>query len=91
MLGLSTAFGPLATDMYLPALPEMSGDLGVSPSYVQFSIITCLVGLALGQLVGGTLSDRWGRRRPIVAAVVAFACALAGCASQVALRPGPKR
>ena len=72
MLGLSTGFGPLATDMYLPALPEMSGDLGVPPATVQFSIITCLVGLALGQLVSGTLSDRWGRRRPIVAGVAAF-------------------
>jgi DHA1 family bicyclomycin/chloramphenicol resistance-like MFS transporter len=72
MLGLATGFGPLATDMYLPALPDMAGDLGVGPAHLQLSLTTCLLGLAVGQLVSGTLSDRWGRRRPIVAGVVAF-------------------
>jgi len=73
MLGLATAVGPLSTDMYLPALPAMAGDLGVGPGGVQQSITWCLVGLAVGQLIGGTLSDRWGRRRPAVIGLAAYA------------------
>jgi MFS transporter, DHA1 family, multidrug resistance protein len=72
MLGLATAFGPLSTDMYVPALPAMADDLEVSPAGLQLTLIACLVGLAAGQLVSGTLSDRWGRRRPIVAGLVGF-------------------
>jgi MFS transporter, DHA1 family, multidrug resistance protein len=73
MLGLATAVGPLSTDMYLPALPAMAGDLGVGPGAMQQSITWCLVGLAVGQLIGGALSDRWGRRRPAVIGLAAYA------------------
>ncbi|WP_412747118.1 multidrug effflux MFS transporter [Krasilnikovia sp. MM14-A1004] len=92
MLGLTTAIGPLSLDMYLPAFPAIAADFGVPDAQVQLSLTTCLIGLALGQLVGGPLSDRWGRRRPIVFSVAAYAlvsllCALAPAAPVlVALR-----
>ncbi|MGW4942658.1 multidrug effflux MFS transporter [Actinoplanes sp. NPDC004185] len=82
MLGLITAIGPLSLDMYLPAFPALSRDLGVADAQVQLSLTTCLIGLAVGQLVCGPLSDRWGRRRPLIIGVGAYAifsflCALA--------------
>jgi MFS transporter, DHA1 family, multidrug resistance protein len=92
MLGLVTAIGPLSIDMYLPAFPAIAGEFGVPDAQVQLSLTTCLLGLALGQLTVGPLSDRWGRRRPIVVAVAAYAvfsllCAVAPSAPLlVALR-----
>jgi DHA1 family bicyclomycin/chloramphenicol resistance-like MFS transporter len=73
VLGLITAIGPLSLDMYLPAFPDIADDLGVSDTQVQLSLTTCLIGLALGQLVVGPLSDRWGRRVPVIAGVAAYA------------------
>ncbi|WHP17307.1 multidrug effflux MFS transporter [Cellulomonas sp. ES6] len=81
-LALLTAIAPLATDMYLPAFPQLARDLGTSASVVQLSLTTFLVGLALGQLVIGPLSDQRGRRGLLVAgsavcAAAGLACALA--------------
>ncbi|GIM97715.1 Bcr/CflA family drug resistance efflux transporter [Paractinoplanes toevensis] len=73
MLGFVTAIGPLSIDMYLPAFPAIADDLGVSAAQVQLSLTACLVGTALGQLVCGPLSDRWGRRRPAIAGLAAYA------------------
>ncbi|MFF0377854.1 multidrug effflux MFS transporter [Actinoplanes missouriensis] len=73
ILGLITAIGPLSLDMYLPALPDIARDLDVSASQVQLSLTSCLIGMALGQLVFGPLSDRWGRRRPVVIGLAAYA------------------
>jgi DHA1 family bicyclomycin/chloramphenicol resistance-like MFS transporter len=73
LLGLATAIGPLSIDTHLPALPAMAADLGVAPGQAQLSLTTCLVGLAAGQLAAGALSDRWGRRRPLVAGLAAYA------------------
>jgi DHA1 family bicyclomycin/chloramphenicol resistance-like MFS transporter len=75
ILGLTTAVGPLSIDMYLPAFPAIADDLHVPAAQVQLSLTTCLIGLAAGQLIFGPLSDRWGRRRPIVAGVAAYAVA----------------
>ncbi len=82
ILGALAAFGPLAMDAYLPALPELSRDLGASTSATQLTLTACLLGLATGQLLGGPVSDAVGRRRPILAGVAGFAglsvlCALA--------------
>jgi MFS family permease len=65
VLGLLTMFGPLSLDLYLPALPQLADDLNASTSAAQLSITTCLVGLAVGQLVAGPLSDRLGRKPPL--------------------------
>jgi DHA1 family bicyclomycin/chloramphenicol resistance-like MFS transporter len=66
ILGALTAFGPLSLDMYLPSLPELAKDLHSSPSLAQLSLTACLVGLAVGQLVAGPLSDVRGRRLPLI-------------------------
>ena len=80
VLGLLTMFGPLSLDLYLPALPQLADDLATSASAAQLSITACLVGLALGQLVAGPLSDRLGRRRPLVAGLLAYVLASIACA-----------
>lgn len=64
-LGLMTAVAPLATDMYLPALPELAESFGISPSLAQLTLTMTMAGMALGQLFGGPLSDRFGRKIPI--------------------------
>src|ERR1700736_3839311 len=63
LLGSLTAFGPLSIDMYLPALPAIARDLAATESVVQLTLTACLIGLALGQIVAGPLSDSLGRRR----------------------------
>lgn len=70
VLGLLVALGPLTIDMYLPALPRIGEELSVSSSVVQLTLTGTLVGLALGQLVIGPLSDSLGRRRPLMAGIV---------------------
>lgn len=81
-LGSITALGPLSIDMYLPALPHIAGDLAASPSLVQASLSACIMGLALGQLLVGPVSDAAGRRRPLFVGLIVYAlmsvlCALA--------------
>ncbi len=70
VLGLMVALGPLTIDMYLPALPKIADDLGVSSSVAQLTLTGTLAGLGLGQLVVGPLSDSLGRRRPLMAGIV---------------------
>ena len=79
-LGMLSMFGPLSLDLYLPALPELADDLDASASAAQLSITACLVGLAVGQLVAGPLSDRLGRRRPLIVGLVGFMLASVACA-----------
>jgi DHA1 family bicyclomycin/chloramphenicol resistance-like MFS transporter len=67
-----TAIAPLCTDLYLPVMPSMSASLGTSASAVQATITTVLLGLALGQLVAGPLSDQLGRRGPLIFGSIAF-------------------
>src|SRR5437660_2357910 len=73
ILGALTAFGPLSIDMYLPALPSLSRDLGTGASQAQLTLSTCLLGLALGQTIAGPISDALGRRRPLLLGVAAYA------------------
>ncbi|MCW3819380.1 multidrug effflux MFS transporter [Micromonospora sp. DR5-3] len=81
LLGTLTAIGPLSLDMYLPAFPAMTRDLGADQAQIQLSLTSCLIGLALGQLVTGPLSDRWGRRRPVLVGVTAYALLALLCAA----------
>lgn len=81
-LGLLNSFGPLSIDMYLPQLPELAARLQTSDALAQATMSVCLIGLGIGQLVAGPLSDRFGRKRPVVLgvllfAVFSFACAIA--------------
>ncbi|WP_216898342.1 multidrug effflux MFS transporter [Nocardia alni] len=68
VLGLLSAVAPFATDMYLPSFTGMAANLHTGASSVQLTLTTFLVGLAAGQLVIGPLSDRFGRRRPLLLA-----------------------
>ncbi|MCL2534148.1 MAG: multidrug effflux MFS transporter [Nocardiaceae bacterium] len=68
-LGSMTALGPFTIDMYLPALPDIAAALDSSSSGAQLTITGTLIGLALGQLVIGPLSDTLGRKRPLVAGI----------------------
>jgi DHA1 family bicyclomycin/chloramphenicol resistance-like MFS transporter len=65
MLAGLTALGPLSTDAYLPAIPAIAQDLGVSIHDVELSVSLFLAGFSLGQLTGGPFSDRYGRRPAI--------------------------
>lgn len=65
-MGVVSATGPLSMDMYLPGLPEIQRAFHSSASTLQLSITFCLIGLAVGQLIVGPISDRIGRRVPLV-------------------------
>lgn len=79
-LGGLSAFGPLALDLYLPGLPRMTADLGASEAAGQLSLSLCMIGLALGQLLVGPLTDRVGRRLPLLVGVAVFVLSAALCA-----------
>ena len=81
LLGGLTAFGPLSIDMYLPALPAIGRDLAASESVIQLTLTACLVGLALGQILAGPLSDRLGRRRLLLIGVAGYVLASLLCAT----------
>lgn len=72
ILGTISASGPLSIDLYLPALPEMTHDLAAPASLIQMSLSACLLGLALGQLISGPLSDKYGRKKPLMVGFFVF-------------------
>lgn len=80
LLGSITAIGPLSIDMYLPALPGIAAHLSAGPSFVQLSLTTFLLGLSLGQLFVGPLSDAFGRRIPLLAGIALYTVSSLLCA-----------
>lgn len=80
VLGLLEAFGPLSMDLYLPQLPQLAASLGTTEALGQATMSACMIGLGLGQLIAGPLSDRFGRRLPLMVGVTAFAVLSALCA-----------
>ena len=78
-LGMLTAFGPFVTDMYLPTLPAMSQFFNTSSSFIQLGLTTSMIGLAVGQLLFGPLSDKYGRRFPLISALSLFLISTIGC------------
>jgi MFS transporter, DHA1 family, multidrug resistance protein len=84
LLGLLSAVGPITTDMYLPAFPAIEAALGGRPGAAQMTLATWFVGLAIGQMTQGTLSDRYGRRWPLIIGMGLYTIGSVGCA----LAPG---
>jgi len=80
ILGSLVALGPLSTDAYVPGLPRLAGDLRTSPSMAQLTVTTCLIGLAVGQLFAGPMSDALGRRKPLLLGLAVYATAGFLCA-----------
>ncbi|MFV5990939.1 multidrug effflux MFS transporter [Streptomyces sp. NPDC056231] len=79
VLGGLTALPPLSMDMYLPALPAVTDALHAPAATVQLTLTACLAGMALGQVVVGPMSDRWGRRRPLLLGMAVYVLATAIC------------
>ncbi|MCY9298681.1 Bcr/CflA family efflux MFS transporter [Bacillus inaquosorum] len=80
LLGMLAILGPLNIDMYLPSFPEIADDLSASASLVQLSLTACLVGLTIGQLIVGPVSDAQGRRKPLLICIFLFALSSLFCA-----------
>ena len=81
ILGGLSAFGPLSMDMYLPGLPALTKDLGASASTGQLTLTGCMLGIALGQLFVGPVSDSLGRRRPLLVGLAGYIAASLACAA----------
>jgi len=80
LLGFLTAVGPSTTDMYLPAFPALEASFHAPPGSAQLTLAAWFAGLAVGQITQGTLSDRFGRKRPLVVATTIYTLACLGCA-----------
>ena len=80
LLGALTALAPLTIDLYLPAFPTIALNFATTESAVQMTLTGALVGVALGQVIIGPLSDSYGRRPPLLIAVVGYVGASIGCA-----------
>lgn len=79
-LALQSAVPPFATDMYTPAFPRVTADLATSASLVGVTLTTFFVGMGLGQLLGGPLSDQRGRRMPLILGGLVCTLGAVGCA-----------
>jgi len=80
LFGSLSALGPMSIDMYLPAFPQIASEMGVEVGSVQLTLSFYMIGLAIGQLMYGTLADRLGRRGPLLVGVLLFCVASLGCA-----------
>ncbi len=80
LLGFLSAVGPLSTDMYLPAFPAIEAALGQPRGAAQITLASWFAGLAIGQIAQGTLSDRFGRRWPLIIGTGLYTLATVGCA-----------
>lgn len=80
VIGALSALGPIALDLYLPGLPDLAAAFGTSSALAQFSLSATLIGIALGQLFIGPISDRLGRRKPILVGMTLFIAVSILCA-----------
>lgn len=80
LLAAITAAGPLTIDLYLPAYPDLAAEFGVAESQVQLTLTACVLGLALGQLLIGPISDRVGRRLPVIVGLALWSVSSLLCA-----------
>ncbi len=79
LLSFLAAFGPFITDFYLPALPRITEDLSCSPSQAQMTLTMGLLGCGSGQIFVGPITDRFGRKYPLLGALLLFMLASYGC------------
>ncbi len=79
ILASLVAFGPLSIDMYLPALPEIAGNLAASADAIQQTITVFLIGFSIGMLIYGPLSDHFGRKKLLMSGIVIYLLATLGC------------
>jgi DHA1 family bicyclomycin/chloramphenicol resistance-like MFS transporter len=80
LLGFLIAVGPAATDMYLPAFPAVEASFHSAPGTAQLTLASWFAGLAIGQITQGSVSDRFGRRLPLMVGTAVFTLACVGCA-----------
>ncbi|GAA3469061.1 multidrug effflux MFS transporter [Nonomuraea roseola] len=80
ILGALSAIGPLSIDMYLPALPAITTEMLSAPAQVQLTLTACLIGVSVGQVLAGPLSDVHGRRIPLIVGVAGYTLASLLCA-----------
>ncbi|MGI5289467.1 multidrug effflux MFS transporter [Nonomuraea polychroma] len=80
ILGALSAIGPLSIDMYLPALPAITSEMLSTPAQVQLTLTACLIGVSVGQIIAGPVSDVRGRRMPLIVGVAGFMLASLLCA-----------
>jgi MFS transporter, DHA1 family, multidrug resistance protein len=80
LLSVVAVVGPLSMELYLPTLPEVSATLGLSEPQSAWSLLGCLLGLSVGQVLWGPVADGLGRRWTIVGGVAAWTAVSAGCA-----------
>ena len=78
-LGNLASFGPFVTDFYLPCLPELSSFFFSPAAVVQISLTASMFGLAVGQLLIGPISDKYGRRNPLICSLLLFVISTIGC------------
>src|ERR1700733_12296113 len=81
LLAMLTALGPLSMDMYLPSLPDIAHVLKAPTARTQLTVSSYLIGFAVGQVIYGPLSDRYGRRPVVLAAVALYLTSTVACAA----------
>ena len=79
VLGFLAALAPLSIDMYLPAFPVMTEEFNAGTSAIQMTLTMTMVGMAIGQLFAGPISDRWGRKNPLALGMTFFTISTFGC------------
>ena len=72
LLGVLSAFGPFVVDLYLPSLPQLAQFFATTPSMTQLTLTTAMIGLAVGQLLLGPMSDKFGRKKPLILSLVIY-------------------
>ena len=80
ILASLTAFAPLSIDMYLPSFPQIAADFNVTVAQVELSLATFFIGLSFGQMLYGTVTDRFGRKRPLYVGLTIYCAASLLCA-----------
>lgn len=79
ILGLLAGLGPLCIDLYLPALPQLAGELNIPTASAQLSLTAGLLGLGVGQLLFGPMSDKYGRKLPLALSLTVLLLASIAC------------